>query len=97
MHAGTGSSCAYSLVLRRIPLFSVPPHKRSVIITLVPADIIKLRYEVTYNDEKHAGFDVSSSIMKLKRTTLPVNANYLQSLILGARSSHYKNYSFPSN
>ena len=74
--------------------FSVPPHKRSVIITLVPADIIKLRYEVTYNDEKHAGFDVSSSIMKLKRTTLPVIINATH---LGARASHYNNYSFPSN
>ena len=60
-------------------LFAVtgPTHKKTVLITLVQADIIKLRYEVTYSNEKHSGLDVSSSIMRLRRVQLPVRHHFL--------------------
>ena len=57
-----------------ISLFIVEPHhKKTVIIKLVPMDITKLRYEVTYSNERHSELSISGSIMKLRRINLPVS------------------------
>ena len=54
-----------------------------VIITLVPEDITKLRYEVTYSNERYSEFSLSGSIMKLRRINLPVSSLLTLLLVVG--------------
>ena len=75
-----------------ISLFLEPHHKKTVLITLVPEDVIKLRYEVTYSNERHSEFSISGSIMKLRRINLPVRYNNNKHVSYSGKLSREKTF-----